>query len=319
MAATDERLLLLDRRLASLRQSHPELAQALDLHEQLARASLSSARPPQTQPFAIPREHLAARVREGVPLLHDQPVQIDLHFAADLFSRLVNAFQQREDPELAARLDGIVAAATGGVLDPQRLFVEAFVQHHDHLAEMAAQAQVDAELLATIAVQSVAPLLRAYADRLLPLLERLDDGSAESAAWHHGYCPVCGGWPLLAELRGVELAQYLRCAGCGSAWRWRRIRCAYCENDDFHTLQVLTIEAEQRFRISVCERCHGYLKVANSFDPPPAELLALDDVASLHLDVAAIERGYHRPMGSGFVIELAVPESLSESESEFES
>ena len=42
--------------------------------------------------------------------------------------------------------------------------------------------------------------------------------------------------------------------------------------------------------------------------PPPPELLALDDVASLHLDVAAIERGYHRPVGSGFRIELAVPE-----------
>ena len=46
----------------------------------------------------------------------------------------------------------------------------------------------------------------------------------------------------------------------------------------------------------------------NAFDPPPSELLAIDDVASLHLDVAAIERGYHRPGGSGFMIELAVPE-----------
>ena len=59
----------------------------------------------------------------------------------------------------------------------------------------------------------------------------------------------------------------------------------------------------------MCEHCSTYLKVGNAFDPPPPELLALDDVASMHLDVAAIERGYHRPPGSGFSIELAVPEA----------
>jgi hypothetical protein len=51
------------------------------------------------------------------------------------------------------------------------------------------------------------------------------------------------------------------------------------------------------------------LKVGNAFDPPPAELLAIDDVASMHLDLAAVERGYQRPGGSGYRIELAVPEA----------
>jgi len=74
---------------------------------------------------------------------------------------------------------------------------------------------VDAELLATLASQAVAPLLRAYADHLLPLLARIDDGTSQGAAWQQGYCPVCGAWPILAELRGVELARYLRCAACG--------------------------------------------------------------------------------------------------------
>jgi FdhE protein len=188
------------------------------------------------------------------------------------------------------------------------LFTEAFVQHPDHLAEMARQVGVDEELLATLSAQAVAPLLRAYAERLLPMVERLEDGSPEEVLWQQGYCPVCGGWPVLAELRGVELAQYLRCAACGSGWRARRLFCPYCGNDDYRQLQTLAVEGEQRFRVSVCERCRGYLKVGNAFDPPPAELLALDDVASMHLDVIAIERGYRRPVGSGFAIELALPD-----------
>jgi FdhE protein len=303
MAASEELLLLLDRRLAALRKAHPELEEAIDLQEQLIRASLTSARAAEALPFALPREHLIARLHEGVPMLHDQTAHVDVHFAADLFSRLVNVLQQRDDAELRSRLDVLVSAATSGALEPQRLFSEAFVQHHEHLAEIADAAGVDFELLTTIVAQAVAPLLRAYADRLLPLLERIDD-----VRWQRGYCWVCGAWPSLGELRGVELAQYLRCAACGSHWRWQRLECPYCANDDFRSLQTLTVEGEPRFRISVCDRCKGYLKVGNAFDPPPAEFLALDDVASLHLDVVAIERGYQRPGGTGFVIELAVPD-----------
>lgn len=308
MATSEELLLLLERRLAALRKSRPELGDVLDFQESLLRESLTSARRAEAQPFPVPREHLAARIRSGVPVLHDQPARVDVHFAADLFSRLVNLLQQRDDGELRSGLDALIEAATSGRLDAERLFGEAFVQHADHLRDMALQHSLDADILATVAAQSVAPLLRAYAERLLPLVERLDDGSLEGAVWQRGYCPVCGGWPGLAELRGVELSLFLRCAACGSGWRSQRLGCPYCGNDDYRSLQTLTIHDEKRFRLSVCERCKSYLKVGNAFDPPPPELVALDDVASLHLDLVAIERGYHRPGGSGFSIELAVPE-----------
>jgi FdhE protein len=180
------------------------------------------------------------------------------------------------------------------------------VQHRAHLLELAVSAGVDAELLTTLSHHAVAPILRAYADRLLSIVDKVDDAGA---VWHRGYCPVCGAWPLIAELRGVELAEFLRCSGCGAAWRWQRLECPYCANDDYRALQTLRVEGEQRFRINVCERCHEYLKVGNAFDPLPAALLALDDVASMHLDVVAIERGYRRPDGTGFSIELAVPEA----------
>ncbi len=303
-----ELLALLDRRVAALRKARPDLQSAIDLQEQLIRTALTSARPPHVTPFPLPRELVEARVRQGIPLLHDQPASVDFHFAADLFSRLVNVLQQRQDDETGPRLQAVVSAATSGALDPEQLFVEAFVQHRDHLAEMATTAAVDVDVLITLATQAVAPLLRAYAEHLLPAIERVDDGSPTGAIWQRGYCPVCGAWPLLAELRGIELAQFLRCSACGSGWRSRRILCTYCGNDDFRDLRTLQPEGEMRFRMSVCERCKGYLKIGNAFDPPPAELVALDDLASIDLDVTAIERGYRRPETTGSVIELAVPE-----------
>jgi len=288
-------LQLLERRLAAIRKARPELEAALALEEQLIRAGLNAAREPMVGTFALPKEKAAARIRGGVPLLHDQPASVDVHFAEDL--------------ETQTKLAAIAGAATGGALDPERLFTEAFVQHRDHLDDMAVRAGVDAELLTTLATQAVQPLLRAYAARLLPIVERVDDGTPEGASWQRGYCPVCGAWPLLGELRGVELAAYLRCSGCGSGWRSRRLLCSYCGIDDFRKLRTLQVEGEQRFRMTVCEQCQGYLKVGNAFDPPPPELVILDDLASVHLDVVAIERGYQRPSGTGYVIELAVPEA----------
>jgi FdhE protein len=309
MARTpDELLMLLDRRVDGLRKTRPDLVDGLDLHAQLIRLALTAARPPLTPPFPLPRERAAARMADGVPLLHEQPVELDVHYAADLLSRTVNMLLERDDADLRQRLQRLVAAATGGTLDAQRLFTEAFVNHHDHLAEMAVPAEVDPELLITLARHAVAPILRGYAAHLAPLVERLEDGSTSGTRWRPGYCPVCGAWPLLGELRGIELAHYLRCSGCGAGWRSRRMLCPYCGNDDFRALHILQVEGEQRFRVSVCERCKGFLKIGNAFDPPPPELVGLDDVASVHLDVAAIERGYRRPGGAGFPIELALAE-----------
>jgi len=297
---------MLERRVSALRAMRPDLWEALALQEQLIRTSLSSARAPRAEPFAMPREAVVARLRQGVPLLHDQPITLDVHYAADLFSRLINVLLDGTDPELTARLERLVNAATTGELDPERLFAEAFVQHMDHLAEMAAQATLDPDLLAMVAQRAVQPLLGAYAEHLLPLIERVDDASDRGAAWKYGYCPICGGWPLLGELRGLDLAQWLRCGGCGSGWRGQLLVCPYCANGDIRTL---VIESEQRFRISVCDRCKGYLKVGKAFDAAPAELLSIDDLASRHLDLAAIQRGYDRPSGSGYRIELAVPDA----------
>src|SRR5438093_7609177 len=150
MAPAAEILAQLDRRVAALKKARPDLAVAIDLQEQLIRTALNSARPPRVAPFAVPRELAAARIRQGIPLLHDQPASVDVHFAADLFSRLVNVLQQRENEDTAPQLQALVSAATGGALDPERLFVEAFVQHRDHLFEMATQSFVDADLLVTL-------------------------------------------------------------------------------------------------------------------------------------------------------------------------
>jgi hypothetical protein len=148
----------------------------------------------------LPRERAAAKLREGKPLLHDEPMTLDLEFAAERFLRLARQLQ----PSAAA--EAIAQAVAGGQLDTGRLLTEAFVQHADHLRQIAsASPGLDHELIASLATQAVEPLLRAYAERLAPLVHRL-------SCWERGYCPVCGGRGVPGAHGGVE------CAACGCTW-----------------------------------------------------------------------------------------------------
>jgi FdhE protein len=304
---TDSLLALLDRRIAVLRMQRPELDEALVLQHRVITTQLNSPRAPQVAAFALPRQQLAERVREGVPLLHGQPALVDVQFAADLLERLVLA--------LSPRFDSLAGAIPSGRVDPEQLFGEAFVQHADHLGQIAEAADLEAGPLSAAATLAVAPLLRAYAARLTPLLSPVEDNVGDERStqvigtWTHGYCPICGNWPLLGELRGADLVAWLRCGGCGSGWQVQSGACPFCGNADERQLGTLTVDGEARFRAVFCQRCAIYLKVANALEPPPAEVLALGDVVSLQLDMLAAERGYRRPSGNGYRIELAIPDS----------
>ncbi len=292
----------LERRVERLRSTHSELRQPIQIQAALTRQRLSSSQAPIVTPFPMPLERAAFKLGSGTPLLHGEPAIVDVNFAADLFGRMLNALLDLDIGRDGADFMPLVEAMKAGALDAHHLFGEAFVQHREHLWQAGASIGIDPDQLTSLALLAVAPVLAGYAERLRPLLERA------KAAWTSGYCPICGAWAMLAELRRPDWQRHLRCYACGTAWLGREPRCAFCGNQDPATRHHLELAGEKRFAVETCDRCRGYLKVARSFEPSPAELLAFDDLASFHLDVAAQEREYLRPTTSGFHLELAIPE-----------
>jgi formate dehydrogenase accessory protein FdhE len=120
------------------------------------------------------------------------------------------------------------------------------------------------------------------------------------SGWSQGYCPVCGNWPVFAEICGVERARYLRCGGCGAAWRGHALSCGYCGEKDHEALGMLVPEqGAVGAAIEICKRCRGYLKVFTRLRTVSPEQVLLDDLASIELDLVAAERGYRRPQDPG--------------------
>ena len=68
-------------------------------------------------------------------------------------------------------------------------------------------------LVAELAVSPFVYALQRLALRRLPTNRRC---SAALDAWSHGYCPLCGSWPALAEV--VATHRVLRCSFCALAW-----------------------------------------------------------------------------------------------------
>lgn len=225
-----------------------------------------------------------ARVPVDRPLLHGARVTLDPRAARALLDRLA-----RLDPDGGA-LDEVDALA---------LIEASIAQRGSEIDALAAVARLEPSGLAAIGQVLAWPLLLALGERARAVLG--------GVRWEKGYCLTCAAWPLLAELRGLERERVLRCGRCGGGWTFRHLTCAFCGNDDHRTLTYLASERERETRrAQVCGRCHAYLKGLATLRTFDTEALALADLWSLDLDLAAMELGYGRPSEPAFPLDLEI-------------
>ncbi len=186
----------------------------------------------------------------------------------------------------------------GRGLDGLTLIEAAICQDDARCDALATAAGADPKSVRVVAHMAALPLLQACGRRLAPDVP---------AAWWEGYCPVCGAWPTLAEYTGLERKRQLRCGRCGTGWAIPILRCVFCDETQHDNLGYLTPEeGEQMRKVEVCATCHGYLKAVTTVRPLPPWAILLDDLMTVHLDVAALERGYHRPARPGYALEARI-------------
>jgi FdhE protein len=128
-----------------------------------------------------------------------------------------------------------------------------------------------------------------------------------SQTWQRGYCPVCGAWPALVEMRGIQRERRMRCGCCGSDWLLPVLRCAFCDEMNHQKLGLLLSEGnDQHIRVETCASCHGYLKSITTLGALPFTVLAMKDMSTVTFDLAARDRGYARPARPGWQLAVEV-------------
>jgi len=148
----------------------------------------------------------------------------------------------------------------------------------------------------------------------MPLLQACGRSLARQVPidWSSGYCPVCGAWPTLAEVRGLERTHRWRCGRCGGDWGLALLRCPYCGEASHQRLGSLTTENNDATCIvDTCLTCKGYVKTRAVLQPTPPYAVVLEDLSTVDWDIVALERGYRRPTEPGYPLGVCLVEQPS--------
>jgi len=232
--------------------------------------------------------------REGkVPMLAGATLDLEPAAVGAWSQRLLRAAYQSGAPKMST-LDGAKQAR----LNTVDLFKSSLCQNWPYLREIAMDLGVDAEALQAVAALVPVPFLQACN-------RRWQRSIIES--WTEGYCPVCGAWPAFAEVRGIERSRYLRCGRCGGNWHAQCLFCSYCGMTDHKELVSLVPEKSgSNAVIEACKRCLGYVKTFTTLQGSAPIKVMVEDLASVDLDIAALELGYRRPAGAGYALDVKV-------------
>jgi FdhE protein len=270
-------------RLGRLAESTPALREAASIQSVILRTVYEQ--PTLARPFSMTPARAAEKLAAGEPLLRGEDLPLDTVAVEATIQRLCQAIGKLVEAPGDAR--AIAAAHTRGDLNIASLAGHARGGAAAEVRAHAAELGLNGELLGSLLRFSLFPALTQLAAELAPL--------RGAATWAPTYCPTCGSWPLLGEHRGLEQLRYLRCGLCAAEWQVDRLLCPFCGTREHADLGYLHVEGADHQRAVTCEQCRGYLKVLATLGPlKPLDLL-VQDLATLPLDMIALERGYATP------------------------
>lgn len=276
--------------LRQIRVEQPDLASAVDM--QIALLDLQrrvQARVP--MPWReIPPEWIA-RLERGKPILHFEDVPLDwtefrlmLRQTADILRRY-DALEPHDHAAIqslgrsADALQPLVAqwynltAAPERALEPRTMNAAAVAP---------AAAAITAGMLEQVLALAMRPFLARAAEILL--------ARPEVRAWRHPFCPLCGGEPEFAVITPAA-DRVLLCGRCTGQWGFDPIACPFCHNAD-RSLITSFAARDGKYRLYACDACRRYLKAFDARRTRRPVSLAVDSIATLPLDAAAIQKGY---------------------------
>ena len=279
-------------RWQALIEAKPELEAAVALQRRLLTRVIDLAgtfgggRLPR---LSLPGKYLAAKLTRGVPILSGEPIPLP---NALLQLSLVGFCGDLAAGGAGEAATHIGDAISSGRLDAGSLLTASIARDEEAIRTGATHLDLAPDLTWLVAELAVGPVAHALQRTLLatgpsaPLAEAL-------GAWNQGYCPACGSWPALAEV--VDGHRLLRCAFCAATWERTIYACVYCDEAGEAVVTAAPDGARDDRRIEVCSGCGAYLKTIDTDEPSPFPLVAIADMETMDLDVAAMDHHFGRP------------------------
>lgn len=266
--------------LRQLKEQHPELASAVDMQIELIEAQKRvQARVP--LPWIQPDPAwVATQQADGRPIVRFADIPLEW---TDF------RLSMRQTADILRRYDSIDRDEHGRILSLAR--------EGDQLASLVSEwydttSGVNGRReppqapgmpsLSQVFALAIRPFLARSAESLMP---RVDLGR-----WQYGHCPFCGAEPDFATVTASG-ERRLICGRCTAQWTFGAYTCPYCRNDARERITSFATR-DGRYRVYACDACQRYLKAYDARNAPRPVLVAVDSIATLPLDAAAMQRGY---------------------------
>lgn len=271
-------------RIQQIKKKRPGYGKILDFYQEVKEAQANVKASLEIDPIHLKKEWKELLAKEGFSLIQKEDFPLDIESSVKLFQTLYQIGKDA-NPYMAEQARKIEEAIENKRIDLKRLFKKGVKEKN--IEQVADELGLDKKVFLFLVQSSMRPSVEAGMEKLRSELD--------PEAWLKGYCPLCGSLPTLSLLKEDVGKRYLLCSYCGYEWRVDRIFCPLCSNKDQEFLHYLVAEGEEAHRIDLCEKCHQYIKTIDLRKIEESDPV-LEDLATLHLDILASQKGYKRPV-----------------------
>ena len=228
------------------------------------------------------------KMKEGVHLLDITHITIESEPFENLFLNICDLLEKLGVWE-SDDTRHLKKALGDNVFNIRELVRKAAEQDMHYFETLSHDVDIEGEYLHYLGIQTGLPFFEVLAEKMM---ETVEEGT-----WLEPLCPVCGHEPLMAKLEGEEGRRILHCSLCSTEWAYRRLQCPFCLNDNHETLRFFFVDEESPYRVDVCDECKRYLKTVDErkLEEGKEVVLAVENIATIYLDILAAGEGYQNP------------------------
>jgi FdhE protein len=269
-------------RARQLKEKRPGYGALLDFYVTVRESQVASRASVRVESVKVKKNGKGLPSEERYSMVGKEDFPVDIEASADLFRSLCR-LGSAANPHIASQVAKIDQALHDGTMDLEALFAGGGKEQT--IGQVAADRGLDKQVLSFLVRGSTRPSIEAGRDQFR--------GELDPETWRKSRCPVCGSLPALSLLRGDGGMRFSLCSYCGYQWKIDRLSCSVCGSKEQGALHYFCGEGEDACRIDLCDTCRHYIKTIDYRNLEESDP-SLEDLATLHLDVLATQKGYRR-------------------------
>ena len=274
----------LKKRIQQIKKKRAGYGEILDYYQRVKEAQDRIKASLKIESIKLKKEWKELLAKQGFSLLQREDFPLDTEASMTLFQTLCQIGKDA-NPYMAEQVKKIEEILDSKKIALKELLKKGIKEHR--FEQIADEFGLDKKVFVFLIQASAKPSIEAGVEQLRSELD--------PETWLKSYCPICGSLPSLGLLKEEVGKRHLLCSYCGFQWRIDRLICPFCNNQQQESLHYFFAEGEEACRIDLCEKCHQYIKRIDLRSMEESDP-ALEDIATLHLDVLASRRGYKRPV-----------------------